>query len=442
MKQQHPRASAGEEDRRNADQAQGELVHLDAGPRSANLEETGRAERTPVTPMFVEPRDVPSSGAADVDIARVKGLCRRLLCARASGKVPLFVVGAGVSEGRVPLLKEIAGWFSAVVNLKGDGRPNVEALEPRFGEFLKRLSDGAASRADAAEFFSTLQLARYSKFWAAFSKAFLLGPQIDESIPALKLGRDRKDFDGLLVAEFSDAHGGLARMLQAREAHVLSLNFDGLTVRALTKNHGSGVALHTRQQVRAYFSATKGHFVPAVIKVRGDVFYAKCSEPMCPASNEEHPLDRLSDHGGGTPVLRCPACGRSTVVLQFSFPGFRVKEEAAYPILWEARRFLAQRLSAIIILGLSGRWDRYLLDFLFDLAVERGLVVADVKPLGSDGAVIDSFRETYYPSCRAAVGTDVSASGSEFVRVALKADRFYEVFLEGYTVPGGKLGAS
>jgi len=188
-------------------------------------------------------------------------------------------------------------------------------------------------------------------------------------------------------------------------AYVVSLNFDGLTTKALQQQaEGRAISLHTAEEILNYFCATRFFHAefqeppPAVIKVRGDVFYARCTQVGCPWSTVEYPIDRLALEG--TQQLRCPHCSADTLRLRFSFPGYRAKEEAAYPTLWITRRFIASRISCIIILGLSGRWDRYLLDFIFDLALERRIPVVDVKPDAQEKEKnpIDNFRATYYPS--------------------------------------------
>jgi NAD-dependent SIR2 family protein deacetylase len=306
-------------------------------------------------------------------------------------------------------LWQIGAWF----NSRLLGKPNENGSLPQL---VQSLASGVASRAQAAELFSTLQAAQNSDDWQKFSRGFLNGDKFGDRV-----------FPGLLNAKPSRAHQYLARQLAFRKAYVISLNFDGLTVNALldlNESKHKGVALHSQQQVTAYFTATRGEFLPAVIKARGDVFYARCADPLCPASNEDHPLDRQ----GTSSELRCSACRQEKLRLQFSFPGFREKEEAARGILCEAMRFLAQRLSGIIILGLSGRWDSYLLDFVFHHAVQRGLVVADVKPndeKNQDDALIQSFRSIYYPSCRE-LTADPPTDEAAFVRIRMDADHFCE----------------
>jgi hypothetical protein len=311
---------------------------------------------------------------------------QELRAERVRGRLPMFVLGAGVSYGVVPLLKDIGAWF--VQQLPNDDQ------HKKAHSLAQNLATGKASRGEVAELFSLLQSEKEEsrEIWRRFSEAFLLG-----SYPKIKMGdHGQTPFNGLLKADPSQGHRRLATLAADHAAWVLSLNFDGLTVKALIDGGAAGVALHSAEDVRRYFSALDASkSIPAVIKVRGDVFYARCDNPLCPAAASEQALDRLKRDPAQSD-LRCPSCHAGQLLLQFLFPGFRSKEEAAYPILWEARGFLGPRVSAIIIVGLSGRWDRYLLEFLFDWAREREVPVLDVKPNGEDAKVIESFWQTYF----------------------------------------------
>lgn len=319
------------------------------------------------------------------------------------GKSPLFVLGAGMSYGQVPLLHDIAKWFKSKIEDSQGSNP-----ENTLVKSLERLIEGKAEREEAAVLFESLQSQKHHDLWQKFSHAFLFGESSSEPIgesssePTTLSARDFR-FKGLIKAVPTDAHKSLAHFLMRDKAYAVSLNFDGLTVRALWDGEGKrGVALHTEDEIRRYFCLAGEEFLPAVIKIRGDVFYAQCTTPACPQHADPYPLDKhsLLYHSleGQANILKCPTCGAGDLVLQFSFPGFRAKEEKAYPLLREAMRFLAQRLSAIVFIGFSGRWDAYLLDFLFYQALQRRIPVIDVKPKLSDDMVIYSFAKGYYPS--------------------------------------------
>ncbi|MHB1954038.1 MAG: FmdB family zinc ribbon protein [Sulfobacillus sp.] len=257
-----------------------------------------------------------------------------------------------------------------------------------------------------------------SKIWHDFSRAFLSGGLLVDS--------SRKQFPGIASGRVkpSSAHMMLADALRNGTANVISLIFDGLTYRALTSRHRPGVVLHSIEEIEKYYCADIHTFIPSIIKIRGDVFYAICEEQYCPLNLRPYPLDRLRNVAKDD-VMRCPSCGAKKLKLQFSFPGFRYKEEIAGPMLAAARQFLGPRTSAIILVGLSGRWDRYLLQFIFQLAKDRSLLVADVKLPDGDSTLIDHFRSTYFPSVSVPSSTTPDR-GSTFVRVHATADDFLD----------------
>lgn len=333
--------------------------------------------------------------ARDTQILNAVGV--RLKREQYYGRVPLFVIGAGISSLMVPLLREIGSWLNGALQNKGV----PEGFEWIMSHAAS-VEANDATRREAAEFFSALQTEQaFRPIWRDFSAGFLA--------TGLELQSDRWPngrFEGLCSAKSTPAHRVIADLLWVSKAYAVSLNFDGLTHMALqecdsTGDGSGGLSLHTVQQLEDYFTADTKEFIPAVIKIRGDVFFAKCERPSCPLFNAEYPLDRILSQNDASAILKCPVCSRSSLQLQFSFPGYRAKEEAAHPMLWATRRFLADRIAAIIIIGLSGRWDRYLLRFLFDMAVERRLPVIDVKPRPwkpNQDEFIDHFRTLYYPS--------------------------------------------
>lgn len=341
----------------------------------------------------------------------VQYLQQRLVAGAKLARFPLFVLGSGISYGVVPPLKALVSWLR-------DNLPDTAAEGLR--NQAQKLSDGQGPRRDAAEFFHALQQPDFDKPWRDFSKGFLT----DGLVFSNGIWRETR-FEGMLKKAIkpTDAHGWLASLMHEGRAHALSLNFDGLTHKALCEplaeggDHRHGLVLHRTEDVRRYYCGRDEQFIPAVIKVRGDVFYAKCGNQACPQSREGHPLDRLGPQCGDS--LRCPICNEESLRLQFSFPGFRAKEEVAYPMLWEVRRFLGGRVSAIIMVGISGRWDRYLLDFLFDFAQERQLLLVDAKRSGGDDSnLIRSFQQLYYPS----VPEVREQEGAAFLRVEEYAD--------------------
>ena len=364
----------------------------------------------------------------------LSGFSERMISDRVRyGRVPLFVLGAGVSSGQVPFLGELATWLWQELR-----KSELPEKYRWVADHARAISDGYAVRRQTSEFFSVLQREEqpFLEVWKSFSQR-LLGM--------------------LAAAQTTVAHELVGQLLWARRAYVISLNFDGLTLKALRQRgpdaqQRSGILLHSESDVLNYFSAASREFVPAVIKARGDIFYSKCLKPSCPQYHREHPLDpilerlradekarsNVRDGGGGSIVsemspLGCSICGRESLRLQFRFPGYSEKEEAANPILFSARGFLASRISAIVMLGLSGRWDRHLLEFVCELARERSLVFADVKPSNQPPErsefFISSFVRSYYPSLAPVGRLDFEQDGPLFARIEDTAEHFLTRFV-------------
>ena len=353
--------------------------------------------------------------------AQCQSLVRFFRGQRLFDRVPLVIVGAGVSCGKVPLLTDIGKWFH---NELKDAP--IACGYDWIKAHAESIGNGSASRRQAAEFFSAMQVrnGEFERIWGSFSGAFLGGPLKLPSGPT---------FDGIASATVkpTDAHRVLARFLSQRDAYVVSLNFDGLTHRSVLELCGQGTVLHSSHDIENYFCADTKSSVPAVVKIRGDVFYARCKTPTCGLSVIPYPIDRLRPQATPGLPLHCPNCSGTGLLLQFEFPGYRSKEELAYSMLDSLRGFLKSRVSGLIIVGFSGRWDRYMLEFLFNLAVAQRIPVIDVKPPDASSDLIKRFCQLYYPSIRSVDSHQLSAAPT-FLRVHTDADTFFTRLQEAW----------
>lgn len=331
----------------------------------------------------------------------IENLLQYLNAEEALSRKPLFVLGAGISAGEVPFLSEMARHLAEKIEQEKERGSGISQSERESLESLKRLGEKIASnealRSDAAEFFFTLQGSasrrirnRVKGIWEEFSHDLLSEGTIRRA------GTELLYHKPIQQATPTDCHELIARQLIEQKAWCINFNFDRLTAQAVHKvspqNRGCAV-LHTQDQVDGYFSAPgESGGLPAVFKIRGDVFYASCTHPGCALRQAPIPLhtflrtdqsvkNRSTD---GLPTGRlaklCPECGTGSLVLELSFPGFRAKEEEAFPLLKKIASYIHHRLSAIIVIGLSGHWDDYILEFLSGIAVRSGIPIVDVKP--------------------------------------------------------------
>lgn len=143
---------------------------------------------------------------------------------RQLGRLPLFIVGAGISRSVVPLLLDIGAWF----------QKELQQAQSVPDEWLithaAAIAANDATRRQAAEFFSAVQDKRPAmcELWKKFSSAFLTD--------GFQAQIENIRFPGLSQnPEPTSAHESLARLVHTHRSEVLSLNFDGLTRRALQR---------------------------------------------------------------------------------------------------------------------------------------------------------------------------------------------------------------
>jgi len=212
----------------------------------------------------------------------------------------------------------------------------------------------------------------------------------------------------------------------------LSINFDRLVYKYLADQAQTSevILIYDERGVEAYFNTVEGRFIPAIFKIRGDAFYVKCMNPMCKHHLTEYPLDIYYDGSyKNEKKLKCFLCRSDKVKLHLSFPAFSVEEEKmTFRIMEAIGRYIGHRISAVIIIGLSGRWDHYLLRFLFELCYDKGIPLVDVKPRDRVEP-IRHFKEFYYPSIKE-VDRINKEPESCFLRIESKADEFMEEFSE------------
>jgi|GEM_PF-2995448 hypothetical protein len=355
------------------------------------------------------------------------------------GKVPLFVLGAGISNKRVPFIPQMAERLVALVRSSEHTPTSVQKILIPQGEAIQA---GRASRSDAAEFFSTCQsTAREDAMepvWSHFCQELAIDGLRASDSQFTGLFRLGKEFAGLSGQESfsgpSIAHLGIASFLIAGACHVLNLNYDPLLLLAMSALRDACdlvpspdayhiIPLHTAEDIRAYYSSRSVEYQPSIVNARGDVFYARCTNSRCPEFSKDRSLDSRFATTHDDEVFRCTSCHLKSIKLQLSFPGYETKERLVQPILNQLREFLGFRTSAIVPIGLSGRWDPYLLSELFEWSVAYRVPIIDVKPdtpSASTPTSFEGFRRRYFAS----VPTTVMSNGPFYKQWSSTADDF------------------
>lgn len=342
------------------------------------------------------------------------------------GKLPLFVLGSGISAGKVPFLSQMTVALIAMLQGKeyGDLNADIRSCLLTKGELIKGRT---ATRADAAEFFSLLQEPEategtISKLWDKFCEKLLY-----EGITV-----DDVNFDGLLQLKMTtDAHRSLAFMASLGDCHILNLNYDPLLflgmkeIRAAYEDRQNlnFIALHSARDISHYYCSRSRQFQPAVTNARGDVFFARCTNPLCPQCGRDENIDYAPTKSSWQDYRVCPACHLlNSLTIRLSFPSYETKERVVAPVLNLYRHYVANRTSALITVGLSGQWDPHLLDILFRWSFEYRIPLLDVRrKTNVDGDdAFEQFGRRFFPG----VMVDPDFDTAFYHRIELWADEF------------------
>lgn len=289
------------------------------------------------------------------------------------GGAPLIVVGSGLSAGiGAPTMRHIHEY------LQGEIRPNGSETAKRIRALIEvLLAEPDCPRSVSVRLYHLLQTSpdeEVRQKWRAFGVYLLAG----------KLAKSTKPLWDL---EPSAGHHWVARLGESARAIVVSLNYDGLTHKAVNSlRPGQARVLSTADEIHQFFtSAPPPSTSPIpIIKIRGDVFHAECDNGRCPDLGKSVPIYQLwkQRKAGVTearqppdPVesageyLKCPTCDQPRG-LRISFPGVLGKEEEIDEALVALHQIHGSRIACVIFLGFSGKWDEPLVRYLAGRGVD------------------------------------------------------------------------
>lgn len=332
------------------------------------------------------------------------------------GRKALVVLGAGASvAAEIPLMrsvyKDLARRFPANLDEGQKKRFLISEIKAQ----LDALAAGNAPRSLAAMALGTLQRAhehvredavftKLEETWNAFSNEFIggriqneeedlpkrqfkpadfdaarsavakhpFGAEVKKNPPLLALARPGGAKTPLADRAPTGFHYCAARWAEQGWAHLVSVNFDGLTRKALsetlTKRGGksAAVVLSQPESIAKFALGDDGQldFCVPVIKVWGDVFHAVCTNARCPESGLRVPMFRLEKtRPGEAPDHDCPSCHKRRQ-LQIFFTGYEEKERNTQELMAELLRFLAPQIGCVVTVGFSGLWDKALVEFI------------------------------------------------------------------------------
>lgn len=285
---------------------------------------------------------------------------------RKVGKVPLFIIGAGVSKGKVPLMNDIFEHF-ANINISKISENEIKNIKT-YAQILYQ-NKKYQTIATSAHLFNLLQNStneNIRNLWKQFTRKFLMG----------EIGKSKeRSLTPLWGLEPTDFHLYIAEQV-VREflpAFCISLNYDGLTAKAIATTARRKIDPHfnpkeldklypcrilsTPEEIEDFWSSNlvsnRLHVYP-LIKLKGDIFYASCSNERCkyhaysipsyiflhekkmqPLQMDNHDTDRNNLSQLSLPIVfinkdvdtlfPCPECG-SEMKFWIDFPGYREKK--------------------------------------------------------------------------------------------------------------------
>ena len=321
------------------------------------------------------------------------------------GFIPLFITGCGVSK--------------ETKNLKGEKviLPDIYDIVDALKESYEKVN---ANIPDINNLFKEWEILKHKKkkdrsIVAKILEAFQKDTRITNYCESQQKDNPPcthpwKEFNNQLLDKIVDAepalfHEKLSDVYKLVDAVCLTLNFDGLLIRALLKNRKNNneraFSLPIKSECESFFLRTlsknnqnERNFLE--IQIRGDILYVTCTaKGYCPqkgAGKERSIWASIASYISGeedkkalTPkpseLLKCPSCGEAGVPF-LSFPGSYDKEKAMQGMLETIWKYLAFRVGTVTVVGLSGEWDPLIIAFLGDLLSERAipLMVIDRYP--------------------------------------------------------------
>ncbi|MFZ3122711.1 MAG: hypothetical protein WA104_05035 [Thermodesulfovibrionales bacterium] len=357
------------------------------------------------------------------------------------GLIPLFITGCGVSKetknlkGERVVLPDIYDIIDELRKLYGQVNPNIPDINDLFKEWETLKKKKRKDRSIAAKILNAFQkdtrIANYCENQQTFN------PNCKHPWKEL----NDQLLDRILDAEPALFHEKLSDIYKSVDAVCLTLNFDGLLIRALLKNRETNYerafSLPIKSECESFFLRTSAKnnqndrdFLE--IQIRGDILYVTCTaRGYCPQkgegkersiwasiasySSEGEDKKTLSPKPTPKELLKCSSCGEQGVPF-LSFPGSYDKEKAMQDMLEIIWKYLAFRVGTVTVVGMSGEWDPLIIAFLGDLLSERAipLLVVDKYPetVRTENTVKEPtyiIRELVKPKTHFAVALGINA---------------------------------
>lgn len=363
-----------------------------------------------------------------------------ILTENKKGKIPLVIVGAGISASKVkaqiksnekskgednslkfqwldqglPCLQQMMIRLKKMVLDSADENDNDEfkSLKEQFEIMNDNMSN--INREWLGRIFTNFEKSSDEKIrgiWKKFCEWFFF------SCIEYTDAEGNVQYCGALDTKTSGAANEIVKLYDSVNAICLSANFDNYINYALTETEGNrkGVAIFERRQAELYLKRNRRGkekfenkpYNRCVLHANGDVFWLYCSgekgEGYCPNTNIRKPaFDNKTISCAED--LCCDFCG-SPLVATMTMPGTYEKDYNTRTIIETIWKYLSAKISAVVTVGISCNWDDVILKFILQLMKEMDIPLLDINNFsdkakdGKSQLVELVVRQSYLEAC-------------------------------------------
>ncbi|MDO4304222.1 MAG: HD domain-containing protein [Bacillota bacterium] len=289
------------------------------------------------------------------------------------GKIPLIITGSGISPN-VPGMTAMMDKLVALVK-NADLNQYSEVFQKIYREYCDSISNSARNASEVhmqqSRLLTYIQNAYLGKNRFVQSQDVELLSNVWTQFVLWLMNGDDK-WKGIINAKTGEAHKKITEFYKEMSAVSITTNFDNLLKKAFVKGTNFYPILDN-QTFNDYYTSTENDGSYVEIQSRGDVFWVRCTgknNRVCP--NMKKRCYVPGDDVNSKDKVTCKLCG-SPAEVYFAFPGTKEKDAEMALVMDGVWKFLAYRVSAVIIIGNSMDYDPVLLNFVRELIGRKSI---------------------------------------------------------------------
>lgn len=289
------------------------------------------------------------------------------------GKIPLFITGSGISKN-VPGMKEMMEKLIKLVE-SIDIAEYSDIFQKIYKEYKASIGESVSNASEVhmqqSRILTYIQNAYLDKKRFVQSEDVKLLSNVWTRF-VLWLIKGDDDWKGIIKAKSGAAHKKITEFYKEMSAISITTNFDNLLKKAFG-NSMNFCPILDRQTFNDYYTSVENDRSYIEIQSRGDVFWVRCTgenNRVCP--NIKKRCYVPGDEVNAKDEITCKLCG-SPAEVYFAFPGTKEKDAEMALVMDGVWKFLAYKVSSVIIIGNSMDYDPVLLNFVRELIVRKNI---------------------------------------------------------------------